>query len=63
MNKEKLEYLTQATEFELKDTGAYVSGLGELEPERCSRKRPDKLESKLGNCREKIKKGHKPQSF
>lgn len=59
MNKEQQEYLTQT----IKDADGYVSGLGDMELERSSRKRPGKLESKLGNFREKIKKGHKPQSF
>ncbi|MDT4288422.1 hypothetical protein RO575_02515 [Methylomonas sp. MO1] len=62
MNKEHQEYLTQTAGSDINATD-YVVGLGDMELERCSRKRPGKLESKLGNFREKIKKGHKPQYF
>lgn len=63
MNKENQQYLTQAAESDVNDVGGYLSDLGDKELERCLRRRPGKLESKLGNFREKIKKGHKQQFF
>ncbi|AMK78555.1 MULTISPECIES: hypothetical protein [Methylomonas] len=63
MNKENLQYLIQTAGSEANDVGSYISDLGDMELERCSSRRPGKLESKLGNFREKIKKGRKPQSF
>jgi hypothetical protein len=45
------------------DTGEYVLRQDDNELERCLRRKPDKLENNLGNCRVKIKKSHKQPSY